>query len=87
MLQELVSHDVVIDMRNTFVCLGKLVRLDDQFLELLDADVHDLRDGETSRENYVAESKMTGIKRNRKRVLIDRSDIVAIARLADVADD
>lgn len=87
MLQDLINHEVVIDMRNTFVCLGKLLRVDGEFLELTDADVHDLRDADTSRENYVAESRMTGIKRNRKRVLIDRTDIVAIAKLADVVDD
>lgn len=87
MLHELIDQNVVIDMRNSFVCLGKLTRVDEQFLELTNADVHDLRDGETSRENYVAESSMTGIKRNRRRVLIDRTDIVAIALLDDVADE
>jgi small nuclear ribonucleoprotein (snRNP)-like protein len=86
MLHELVGENVVVDLRSEFVCLGKLMRIDEHFLELKDADLHDLRDTDTSRENYVAASISTGIKRNRKRVMILRSDIVAVARLDDVVD-
>ena len=85
MIQELVGEQVVIDFGSTFVCLGTLLRCDDHFLEVKNADLHDLRDTQTSRENYVAASKATGIKRNRKRVLLVRRDIVAVARLDDVA--
>lgn len=86
MLDEYLNERVVLDLSSLFVCLGKLVRYDDHFLELRNADVHDLRDTDTTRENYVAESVATGIKRNRKRVLVRRSEVVAIARLDDVAD-
>ncbi len=87
MLEDLVGQKVVIDLRSEFVCLGTLLRVDDHFLELRNADIHDLRDTQTSRENYVAESLATGIKRNRKRVMINRADLVAIARLEDIAED
>ena len=87
MLDEFLNQKVVVDLSSPFVCLGKLVRLDDHFLELKNADLHDLRDTDTTRENYIAESKATGIKRNRKRVLVLRSDMVAIARLDDVVDE
>jgi hypothetical protein len=86
MLEEMLDHVVVIDLRSPFVCLGRLKRIDADFLEVADADLHDLRDTQTSRENYVAASSATGIKRNRKRVLVVRGDIVAIARLADVVE-
>jgi len=86
MLDELVGEKVVIDMRSTFVCFGTLLRVDTQVVELRDADIHDLRDTKTSRENYVAESKATGIKRNRRKAFVVRDDIVAIARLDDVVD-
>jgi small nuclear ribonucleoprotein (snRNP)-like protein len=86
MLDEYVGEKVVIDLRSTFVGLGTLERIDDHFLELKNADLHDLRDTETSRENYVAASKATGIKRNRKKLLILRSDVVAVSRLDDVVD-
>lgn len=86
MLDEFLNERVVIDMSSLFVCLGKLVRYDEHFLELRNADVHDLRDTETTRENYVAESVATGVKRNRKKVLVRRAEVVAIARIADIAD-
>ena len=84
MLDEYLEQKVVIDLRSSFVCLGTLVGIDDRHLELLDADLHDLRDTHTSRENYVAAAKATGIKHNRKRLLIVRDEVVAIARLKDV---
>jgi hypothetical protein len=87
MLEEFVDQKVVVDMRSTFVCLGTLARFDELFLELKNADLHDLRDTQTTRENYVAASHATGIKRNRKKVLVARSDMVAIARLVDFVDE
>ena len=86
MLEEFLNEKVVVDLKSPFVCLGTLSRVEDHFLELKGADLHDLRDTDTSRENYVAASVMTGIKRNRKKVLLFRADVVAISRLADVSD-
>jgi hypothetical protein len=87
MLQEMVGEKVVVDLRGRFVCLGWLVRVDEHFLELKNADFHDLSDTDTTRELYVAESKATGIKRNRRRVLLVRADVIAVSRLADVVDE
>jgi hypothetical protein len=87
MLEELIGQKIVVDLRSTYVCLGTLLRVDADFLELRNADLHDLRDTDTTRENYVAESYTTGIKRNRKRLLLARADIVAVARLDDFAEE
>lgn len=87
MLDEFLDQKVVLDLVSPFVCLGKLVRYDEHFLELKGADLHDLRDTDTTRELYVAESAATGIKRNRKRVLIRRNEVIAIAKLEDVCDE
>jgi hypothetical protein len=86
-LEEMIGQRVVVDLRSEFVCLGTLLRADEHFMELRNADLHDLRDTDTTRENYVAESRATGIKRNRKRVLLLRSEMVAVARLEDVVDE
>jgi len=86
MLEELVGRIVVIALQSPYVCLGTLVRVDDHYVELRNADLHDLRDSDTNHENYVAASRATGIKRNRKRVLIKKADMVAISRLADVVE-
>lgn len=87
MFDALIGEKVVLDLRSSYVCLGTLVRADETYYELKNADLHDLRDTETSRENYVVESRDTGIKRNRKRVLVVRADVVALARLDDVTDE
>ena len=87
MLPELIGQKVVVDLRSEYVCLGTLLRIDDHFLELKNADLHDLRDTDTTRENYIAESQATGIKRNRRRLFLVRQDIVAIAALDDVVDE
>jgi small nuclear ribonucleoprotein (snRNP)-like protein len=87
MLDDLVGQRVVVDLKERYVCLGQLLRFDETFLELRNADLHDLRDTDTTRENYVAASRATGIKRNRKRVLLVRAEVVAVSRLEDVVDE
>lgn len=87
MLEEFIGQKVVIDMRSPYVCLGLLQRVDDVFLELRNADLHDLRDTDVTRENYIATARKTGIQRNRRRLLLVRADIVAIARFEDVVND
>ena len=87
MLDEFVNQKVVIDLRSHYVCLGTLVRFDEHWLEMRNADLHDFRDTDTSRENYIAASCTTGIKRNRKRVLLVRAEVVAVGRLEDVVDE
>jgi hypothetical protein len=84
MIEEFVNEKVVVDLRSPYVCIGTLVRFDEQWLELRNADLHDFRDTDTTREVYVADSRATGIKRNRKRVLLVRAEVVAVSRFEDV---
>ncbi|GIW86284.1 MAG: hypothetical protein KatS3mg108_0608 [Isosphaeraceae bacterium] len=77
----------MLDLRSRFVCLGTLTAADDQFLELRDADLHDLRDSSATRETYVFDSRRLGIRRNRKRVLVARDELVGIAAFDDVVSD
>jgi hypothetical protein len=87
MLEEMMGEKVVVDLRSPYVCLGTLHRADELFLELRNADLHDLRDTDTTREQYVAASQATGIKRNRKRLFVVRAEMVALACLEDVVDE
>ena len=86
-MEEYLNQKVVIDLRAEYVAMGTLKKYDDTFLELRNADLHDLRDTHTSRENYVAAAVTTGIKRNRKKVVIRWSEVVAVSRLDDVVDE
>lgn len=86
LLESLIGHPVVVDLSSPYVCLGTLAGLDGEFLELRDADLHDFRDSQATREIYVYDSARLGIRRNRARVLIKRAEVVGIALLSDVSE-
>jgi small nuclear ribonucleoprotein (snRNP)-like protein len=87
MLEEFIGQKVVVDLRSPYVCLGTLVGIEEHWLVMRNADLHDFRDTDTTRENYVAASLATGIKRNRRHVLLVRAEVVAVSRLEDVVDE
>ena len=87
LLHRLVGEVVVADFRSSYVCFGTLVRVDGEFLDMKDADLHDFRDSQATREVYVYDAMRLGIRRNRARVLIKRDEVVAIAKLSDIAGD
>jgi hypothetical protein len=87
MIEELLGVKVVVDFASEYVALGTLKRVDAHFLELKNADLHDLRDTDSTRELYVAESARTGIKRNRRSVILSRAEVVAVTRFDDVVDE
>ena len=87
LLDDFLGRPVVIDLRSPFVCLGTLSAADGGFLEVRDADLHDLRDGRSTREIYVYESARLGVRRNRARVLVRRDEIVAVTLLADISEE
>jgi len=86
-LEGLLGAPVVVDLHSSYVVLGHFTGYNADFLEIRNADLHDLRDTDTTRENYVAASAATGVKRNRRRVYIARKEMVAIGALADVVDE
>ena len=86
-LQEYIGEKIVIDLSSRFVAIGTLKTATDHRLTLTEADLHDLRDSPTNRENYVVESKLTGIKKNRKEVVVNAAEVVAVSRLKDVITD
>jgi hypothetical protein len=82
---ELFGQEVVLDLASQYVCLGRLVKQQGEFLLLADADAHDLRDTPTtSREQYVVAARTHGINATRRWVWVAMREVVAIARLADV---
>lgn len=86
-LASYLQQRVVLDMRSAYVCLGKLVKIDRDYFMLEDADLHDLRDSPTTRENYIVSAKLIGIKPNRKEVLVRAEEVVAAALFSNVIDN
>jgi hypothetical protein len=82
--QEWVGDNIVVDFRSPMVAIGRLVRAGDDLLEMHDADLHDLRDTDTTRELYVVKAARYGIQANRAVLLVRVDDVLAVARLDDV---
>lgn len=83
-LDALRLKEVVIDLASQYVVLGTLIRDDGPYLVLENADVHDLRDSTTNREQYVVEARRHGIQANRKCTRLRKEEVVCIAKLEDV---
>ena len=85
-LEVYLQQRVVLDLSSPYVCLGKLTRIDQHHYVLVDADLHDLRDSPTTRENYIVAARIAGIKANRKEVLVRAEEVVAISLFKNVID-
>lgn len=79
-----VGKQVVIDITAPYVFVGRLVGERAGYLDLEEADAHDLRDTATTREKYILDCREHGIRPNRRRVLVDLKQMVAISLLDDV---
>jgi hypothetical protein len=86
LLEEFAGQSVVVDVVGPYVFLGTLAGSDHKYLVLSDADAHDLRDTTTTRDLYALDARRHGINPNRRRVLVDRTQIVSISLLADVVE-
>ncbi|MGE5341566.1 MAG: hypothetical protein ACM3SY_08795 [Candidatus Omnitrophota bacterium] len=83
-LETYLNRTVVLDTRSSWVYMGILERVTGSCAVLSQVDVHDSSDTRTSKELYVIESKITGIKSNRDRVYVNLSYIVSFSALEDV---
>ena len=83
-LARLVGREVVLDVSGPYVYLGRLVGGDDKFLSLEEADVHDLRDTATTREEYVLAARRHGVAPNRARAYVRAAEVVSVSALEDV---
>lgn len=79
-----IGQQVVVDLAGPFLCLGVLEAADIGFLTLRDADFHDLHNSNSTREAYLIDSRRVGIRRNRARVLVKLSEVVAVTRFDDI---
>jgi hypothetical protein len=82
--REFFGEQVVLDMTAPYVYVGILAGEDAQYLLLQDADVHDLRDSSTTREQYVLDCRKHGVGVNRQRVWVQKSQVVSLSRLDEV---
>lgn len=84
MFDDYVNQAVVVDTSGSFVYLGKLKTVQCDFIELENADVHDIHDSNSTKENYLRNALVTGIRPNRKSCRIDKNKIISITLFSEI---
>ncbi len=82
--EDLISQLVVVDLDGPWVAFGRLAQAGPGWIELAEADLHDMREGTSTRDVYALETQKLGVRVNRRRVLLPVSQIIALSRLDDV---
>lgn len=79
--EQLVGQVVVVDLDGPWIAFGRLVRAGHDWLELADADLHDLREGSSTRDVYALETRQLGVRVNRRSLHLPLSQVVALSPL------
>ena len=83
-LEQMLNEKVVLDTATPIVYIGTMTDITDRVFVLRDADMHDCRDGHANKEMYLAEARNDGVPVNRRQVVVMRSFVISVSRLADV---
>lgn len=84
-LAPFVGQLVVVDLNGQWMAFGRLTSWSHQHIVLEHADLHDLREGTSTRDVYALETRKLGIRVNRVSVSIPVAQIVAVSRLDDLS--
>ncbi len=83
-LAALVGAVVVVDLDGPWMAFGRFEGCGPAWIELAEADLHDLREGASTRDVYALETQRFGVRVNRKRIVLPLAQVVAVSRLDDV---
>lgn len=83
-LQEYRGELVVCDLADHYLIIGMLDQVGPHHLAFIEADLHDHREANSTKDVYLIETRKFGVRANRKQVSIPRPLLIAISRLDDV---
>lgn len=83
-LDEFRGQTVICDLADHYLLIGVLDQVGPQHLSFLDADLHDHREANSTKDVYLIETRRFGVRINRTRVSIPRPALLAISRLDDL---
>lgn len=83
---EFVDRIVVLDTDGPILYVGTLAEVRDHVFVLLDADVHDCREGHATKESYLVLASQDGVAINRRKVLVMQRAVISLSLLSDVVD-
>jgi hypothetical protein len=80
----LVGRTVVLDTAGPILYIGRLRTADASGFWLEEADVHDCREGHASKEQYIVEARLAGVRVNRQRVFVLNAAVISLSALDDI---
>lgn len=83
-LDSFVNQIVCADLKDGFVIYGTLESHDALSVNFRDADFHDPREANCSKEVYAIETKEIGVRANRKQCRVPKTNIIAMSLLSDL---
>lgn len=83
-LEPFIGEIVCADLKDGFVVFGTLQSYSAHAVTFKDADFHDPREANSSRDVYALETRDIGVRVNRKHCHVDRSHIISLCLLADL---
>ncbi len=83
----LVGRNVVLDTAGPITYLGRLVEIRPEGFWLADADIRDRSEGHHTKEQYICEVRLQGIRANRRRVFVFAHVVISVSALDDVIAD
>jgi len=83
-LERFLNEQVVLDTGTPILYIGTLREITDSSFVLDEADMHDCRDGHASKEKYLLDAFRDGVSVNRRTVVVMRSIVISVSKLADV---
>lgn len=84
-MRSLIGQVVVVDLDESYLVIGTLTAVDQHHLAFNDADLHDHREANCTKDVYLLETRQLGVRFNRRQVAIPRSRVLAVSRLEDIA--
>jgi hypothetical protein len=83
-LSSFIGLVVVADLDDQYIVVGTLTAVAPDHLAFANADLHDHRESNSTKDVYVIESRKIGVRVNRHKLWIPRHRLVALSPLADV---
>jgi hypothetical protein len=84
-LKPYLGRVVVCDLDEFYLVIGTLAELGSDHVVFTDADLHDHREANSTKEVYILESRKIGVRVNRRRLTVPTRRLVAISGLDEIS--
>lgn len=76
----------IVDTDSSYIYIGYITGKESDYIIMSDVDVHDIKEGSSTKEQYIIMAKKIGVKPNRKKVYILKDKILSISLLEEVIE-